>query len=469
MPSQEHAPTPDDFEHALKELARPPQVNQLFADNLAVQGTHPLAPGVDAAVRQVQAPRAPQPGDVLDGRLRILSVLGRGGMGVVFEAEQLRTHKVVAVKWMHQVQDEERTPARIARFLREARAVANIQHPNVVDLYDVGESDGTPFLVLERLRGESLRERLQRGPMSWDEACRVMLGVLSGVGAVHRAGVIHRDLKPDNIFLCSDDHGTVPKVLDFGVAAMRASSEDGLDSLTRTGSLLGTPAYMALEQLTGGEVDARADIYGLGVMLYEMLTGRLPFEARTAADLAVIQATRSPVFPGKLARVFGRERVQVVLRALARKPEERFADVDALASALRKKRRTPWLKVVGAVCLLMLTCTAAWWRYTTLTGAVALPSEQPAASVHVIAPTLIQLPSTSVLGKAEAQAIDEREAPPLLGEAVNTSQLPGPERKSTTRATREGQTRARSVAPIEHTDASLPSIHDATRIRLEDF
>jgi len=261
MSSEDSSLTPDDFDRALRELARPPELREGIAAHAALQSTHPIAPAVETALRQAQRSPTPQPGDILDGRYKVLSVLGRGGMGVVLEAEQLRTKRVVAIKWMHAARGGDCSPAQLARFQREARAAANIQHPNVVDLYDVGESEGTPFLVLERLRGESLRERLSRGPMAWQEATRVMLGVLDGVGAVHRAGVIHRDLKPDNIFLCEDGAILVPKVLDFGVAAMRMKTGDGLDSLTRTGALLGTPAYMPLEQLTGAEVDTRADIY----------------------------------------------------------------------------------------------------------------------------------------------------------------------------------------------------------------
>jgi serine/threonine protein kinase len=341
MRSQDRSPTPDDFDLALRELARPPGLGDAFAANVGLQATHPLAPVVETAVRQVQSPATPRTGDVLEGRYKVLSVLGRGGMGVVLEAEQVRTKKVVAIKWMHGARDAERTPSQVARFQREARAVANIQHPNVVDLYDVGESDGTPFLVLERLRGESLRERLTRGAMSWDEATSVMLGVLAGVGAVHRSGVIHRDLKPDNIFLCHDDGKLTPKVLDFGVAAIRAKGADGLDSLTRTGAVLGTPAYMPLEQLTGGEVDARADIYALGVMLYEMVTMRLPFEARTAADLAVLQVTRSPAPPSHLARSLSKGQEQVILNALSSQREKRYLDTDAFANALSSGAPSP--------------------------------------------------------------------------------------------------------------------------------
>jgi serine/threonine protein kinase len=325
-----------DFDALLRQLARPPQVGEQITHELAERVEVPFA---EAALRAASAARSttdePQPGELLGGCYLVCKTLGRGGMGVVLEAQNQRTGKRVAIKWMSSSAGGDVHASAIARFRREARVVAEIDHVNVVNVYDVGERDGTPFLVMELLRGETLRAKLARGPLSWEEARELMLGITRGVQAVHRAGVVHRDLKPDNIFLCSDGQGpAITKVLDFGVAAMRKGLDAGSASLTHTGAILGTPAYMALEQLKGEEIDARADVYALGVMLYEMVTGALPFNARTVADFAVLQATEQPVRPSRYRRNLRGPREQLLLRALARRPDDRHQEVGAFARAL---------------------------------------------------------------------------------------------------------------------------------------
>jgi serine/threonine-protein kinase len=231
------------------------------------------------------------PGHVLGDRFRLTALLGRGGMGTVWEARHLVTQREVALKLVRGAIGER---AR-RRLVREARVSSAIEHPAVVPVLDAFElSDGSPVLVMERLRGRSLRARLDAdGPMSLDEAGRVLGTIAEALAAAHAVGIVHRDLKPDNVFLC-DGPGAPVRVLDFGIAKVMGG--DSLD-VTRTGELLGTPAYMAPEQLFGEpEVDGAADVWALGVTAYECLVGRRPFQASGAGALLKAIAA-GPVLP----------------------------------------------------------------------------------------------------------------------------------------------------------------------------
>jgi serine/threonine-protein kinase len=209
--------------------------------------------------------------------------------------------------------------------------------------------------------------------LGWDEACALLVPLMRGVHAAHRAGVVHRDLKPDNLFLARTESGVVPKVLDFGVAAMKGGASEGLHSLTRSGTMIGTPSYMPLEQLTGGEVDERSDVYALGVVLYEMLTGVLPFVARSASELAVLQATGKPASLSIHAAGL-RACEPVVAKALAREPGERYASVDEFADKLasltvstasemtKTSRRSLWLALLLALLVVAGGVTIAFRR-----------------------------------------------------------------------------------------------------------
>jgi len=201
--------------------------------------------------------------------------------------------KRVAVKFLHLElagQDEV-----VKRFDQEARVAASIRHKNIIEVYDVGLSTGgDPFLVMEYLEGESLRSLMERtGPMDLGAACAVMEPALLALAAANRQGIIHRDLKPDNIFLTEKNGVSRAKIVDFGIS--KGARGDGTDMrLTRTGQIIGTPLYMAPEQTRGTDVDRRADLYAMGVILYELTTGRLPFEATSIYDLIVKHATEAP-------------------------------------------------------------------------------------------------------------------------------------------------------------------------------
>ncbi len=271
----------------------------------------------------------------LPGRIGHYSIdrkLGEGGMGVVYAAHDDRLQRTVAIKTMSSVADDE-----IARkrFWREARAAASVNHPNVCQIHEIGEDAGTLFIAMELLEGESLAERLRRGPLRIPEAMPMALGMLAALSALHSRGLVHRDLKPSNVFLTP--HGV--KLLDFGLA--RPQPEGSLASmveLTQSGIVIGTPRYMAPEQATGGSVDARSDLFAAGAILFEMLAGRPAFGGGTIID--VLHATlheQPPALTGSPA-IAAVDRV--IRRALAKRPADRFASADELAEELRELRGT---------------------------------------------------------------------------------------------------------------------------------
>jgi serine/threonine-protein kinase len=216
-------------------------------------------------------------GSVLDGRYRIDSVLGKGGMGRVYKGEHTGIGKAVAIKVLHAKFGASREATQ--RFQREALASGRLDHPNIVGVSDFGVlADGSLFLVMEALEGETLGQRLEREKrIPWLDALEILRGVLSGLRHAHGKAVVHRDIKPDNIFLAQKDGERVIKILDFGIAKLVAGEANDPAS-TRTGLTVGTPAYLSPEQAVGGAITPASDLYSTSVVLYEMLTGRAPFE-----------------------------------------------------------------------------------------------------------------------------------------------------------------------------------------------
>jgi serine/threonine protein kinase len=268
-------------------------------------------------------------GDTLGERFRLVDKIGEGGMGVVWLARDERLNIDVALKVLHGALLGDEHSA--ARLRNEARAAAKIAHPGICRVLDVGEHEGAPFLVMELLLGRSLAELVSReGRLAPAAAVDVAECVLDALAAAHAEGVLHRDLKPENVFLCED--GAV-KLLDFGVAKILA--DDERVRLTRTGALIGTPAYMAPEQAQGHPSDERADLWSLGVMLFEMLSGELPYSAANYQGMLVAIATSAP--PSILARcpALDRDLAAIVDRALARSESERWPDARAFIEALR--------------------------------------------------------------------------------------------------------------------------------------
>ena len=223
-------------------------------------------------------PAAPaQPGPAQIDRYRLLRGVGQGAMGVVFEAEHVHIGKRVAVKLLHR--ELARDPMAVERLRREAHAASSIGHRNIVHVEDFGiAADGAVYLVMEWLAGETLADRLERGPADPSGAIAVVRQVLAALAAAHAAGVVHRDLKPANIFLARrKDGGEEVKLLDFGIAKLVLADS----RLTRTGAFVGTPDYVAPEQALGHQVDARADLYSVGVLMYRLLTDTLPFRGES--------------------------------------------------------------------------------------------------------------------------------------------------------------------------------------------
>jgi eukaryotic-like serine/threonine-protein kinase len=275
----------------------------------------------------------PQPdlGSVIAGRYRLVRELGRGGMGVVLEAENTITGRAVAVKWLHPSLAGNQEAAQ--RLMREATATCRIRHPNVVDVYDVICEGDAIYLVMELLQGEPLEAVLERGGVPFHEPIALLLPAMHGVAEAHRLGIIHRDIHPANIFVCRAAHDPrpVPKVLDFGISKIGG---DG-PSLTRSGTTLGTPLYMSYEQLCSArDVDQRADVYSFGVILYEALTGRPPFQGETFAELAVKIATGTPVPPKQLVPALPTALERIILWAIARERADRIPDLQTFIREL---------------------------------------------------------------------------------------------------------------------------------------
>lgn len=275
---------------------------------------------------------APYTGLVVAEKYRIEELIGEGGMGAVYAASHEITGKKVALKWL--IGDHAGDQAS-ERFLREAQAAGRIRHPNVVDIYDVGSFEGAPYIVMEYLEGESLADRLERAPASPAEIIEWLLPALRGLAVAHRAGVIHRDLKPDNIFLSSNEgeEKSIAKLLDFGISKV----VDGTSvKLTQSGTILGTPYYMSPEQIRGQrDIDERTDVYSMGVILYECMSGRVPFGGETYGAVAIAVAT-APIIPlGDLRPGLPPGLDAVILKAMHRDRDARYASVDALIEALK--------------------------------------------------------------------------------------------------------------------------------------
>ncbi|MEM7609492.1 MAG: serine/threonine-protein kinase [Myxococcota bacterium] len=281
----------------------------------------------------------PQPGDFVGGRYKIDSLLGEGGMGAVFAATNGATGRPVAIKWM--LPAMAKSQEALARFLAEARTTARIEHPNVIQILDVGQDGEAPFLVMERLRGESLGECLaRRTRLAPAEAVDIVLAACQGIQEAHGEGIIHRDLKPDNIFLCQGKDGTPrpPKVLDFGISKLFDETGGG-QKLTQTGAIMGTPLYMSPEQLDGRtEPDAAFDVYAMGVVLYESLSGASPYDADTFFVL-VQQIVGGQFRPLKTAAPWLSDPlVQVVERSMHPNRAQRYTTMRDLIAELQRVR-----------------------------------------------------------------------------------------------------------------------------------
>jgi serine/threonine-protein kinase len=337
------------------------------------------------------------PGTEVAGRYRVLAKLGEGGMGAVYRAEQISLKRKVALKILR---PELSTDAGlIHRFNAEAELAARLSHPNTVTLFDFGQDDdGSLFIAMEFIEGTSLRDAVMRGPLEPPRIVRICEQICSSLADAHSHGIVHRDLKPDNVMLSQRGRERdVARVLDFGIAKLR--DEQGNVSMmpqTRAGDLLGTPQYMAPEQIRGEKVDARTDIYALGAMLFEMMTGQLPFDGATVMALLSKHLTEMPRDPRQVRPdlPLPDPLVQLCLRMLAKNPAARPASMDEVLHTLEAYERNQYP-------------TPA----TTMAPQGEVPSDAPAAQPTPVPPAAQPNTSHPAVPNASAAPLTHKPAP----------------------------------------------------------
>jgi hypothetical protein len=360
----------------------------------------------------------------------ILGELGRGGMGVVYKARHLGLKRVVALKMIlvgaHAGGEE------LRRFRTEAETLARLQHPNVVQIYEVGEQGGLPYCALEFVGGGSLDRRLADGPLRPDEAADLAAKLARAIHAAHQAGIVHRDLKPANVLLTED--GT-PKITDFGLA----KKLEGASALTASGAIMGTPSYMPPEQ-AGGQaktVGPAADIYSLGAILYELLTGRPPFRAATTMDTILQVVSEEPKPLTALKADVPRELELICLKCLKKDPRQRYATAQDLAEDLRRYRDHE------AVSAVPETVMGWWWKRLRRQPLVAALSAALALVLVLVLPALYKQwrqAENLLQPEREARQLAERrvrdQAAALSAAQTRTMQLEESLRKAQTPAPR---------------------------------
>jgi serine/threonine-protein kinase len=294
-------------------------------------------------------------GEILDSRYRLLQRIGSGGMADVWLAEDTHLQRRVALKVLHRrfAQDREF----VERFRREAEAAAGLQHPNIVAVYDRGEVEGTYYIAMQLVEGHTLKELIDAG-LSPEHAVLLIRQVLEAAGFAHRHGVVHRDLKPQNVIVDAEGKATVT---DFGIARAGASE------ITQAGSVMGTPHYLSPEQAQGLDVTAVSDLYSIGVILYEALTGRVPFEADSAVAIAMKQVSQTPQRPSSINPQVSPALDAVVMRSLEKDPGQRFQSAEAFVAALDAALRDPGARGAG---------TAAFAPLPPVVATAAEPEEE---------------------------------------------------------------------------------------------
>lgn len=345
-------------------------------------------------------------GTTLAGKYRLDRILGEGRCGVVFAGVHTSTRRAVAVKLLDS--EHARRPEVITRLLQEAKAAARLKHPNVADVLDMGrDTDESVYLVLELMRGETLRQRLDRErSLSVPAALAVVLPVLGALAEAHEQKIVHRDLKPDNIYLSITPDGVIPKILDFGIAAIANAG-----TATATGMVVGTPSYLAPEQVQGApNISPAADVWAMGVVLYEALTGRVPFRGNSVAAVLVNILT-APLLPVRTWRPDVDEAIaRVIERALSRSLQERYSNAGALLADLVAANGGRPLERLAPFARADLTAPTA-----AKTGGLVVP---PRALVVGAAGVSTQVASTPVVHRDGAKGPGLRRAGLVLAGAA---------------------------------------------------
>src|SRR3954465_9409591 len=291
---------------------------------------------VDSPPASGAIPQSPSlVGQILDGRYRITGKLGEGGMGEVYAAEHVHIEKKFAIKLLRP--GIVSNPEAVARFRQEARSSSSIGHRNIIAIEDFGQlADGRIYMCMELLNGAALNDMITQ-PMGVDRLLNILVQTGHGLAAPHAKGIVHRDMKPENVFVTIGPNGEdVPKLLDFGIA--KVSGNDGQNHLTQTGTIFGTPFYMAPEQALGNLVDARTDIYAVGVIMYECFGGSLPFQGESFMGILTQHITTEPEPVAQRAQKAGRALpmgiADIITRCMQKNPSQRFSTMDELVNAL---------------------------------------------------------------------------------------------------------------------------------------
>ncbi len=361
------------------------------------------------------------------GRYRIIAEIGRGGMGIVYAAEDKKLRRRVALKVLPDrfAADADRRQ----RFLREARATSTITHPNVATVFEVDEiADSSVYIAMELVEGHTLRSRLRDGALPVAEAVGIGREILLGLAKAHESGIVHRDLKPDNVMVTPT--GSV-KLLDFGLAKPIGTREVPLDSdttdhsdiVTVEGRVLGTPSYMSPEQAKGDPVDQRSDIFSFGVVLYEMLGGRKPFVATGAVALLIAIDRDRPKRLSSVNPAVPRALERIVERCLAKRPEDRFANCDDLVRALAAQASAPSWPRPAAVVIAVVALAALGG---VLARARAPHAQPPAFSAEPASEEAAQLPATPATATSERASAPAASASSLNSRDAGATPKPRP-------------------------------------------
>jgi serine/threonine-protein kinase len=318
--------------------------------------------------------------EVLGGRYQLGDAIGRGGMATIYRGQDMRMDRVVAIKVLREVYSTD--PKFVTRFQREAKAASSLQHPNIVQVYDYGQSDGNYFIVMELVEGTDLRRYLRsRGVLATDRAIIIAHDVALGLGAAHRRGIVHRDVKPQNVLVGRD--GSI-KLTDFGIASVY--KDINAERLTTTGMTLGTVQYYAPEQAQGEIVNPAADVYALGIVMYEMVTGRTPFDGDTPVAVAMQHIQDMPTPPSFLNPNIPPALEEIIMRCLEKEPERRYRDGSSLARALELLGETEIDEALpGSVTPGMVQTPGSVPNYAHYAGSGSSPQRPSVSSPNNIA------------------------------------------------------------------------------------